>query len=322
MCGVVKRSSLAAVALASLVIVAPVDASGSAADLGSCEYVEAGPPGPVGNRLEVVASSSQLEIFRKGERILVRSPGSNCGKVTATVTNLDAIVLRGESVVIDERGGLFAPGAGGERGEGEIEISVYGERLILEGTPRRDGIAAATLADGQIAIDVNHGSEGPSDYDIGLGEGIPKVLMLKGAEGADGVDATKLTGMGDPWLKHVIRLFGDDGDDVILGGAGAEFRISDGRGDDLVRAGAGDDSVTLGRGRDTVYGGTGDDEISYDVFERFTGTPADPSDRLFGGLGNDYLGDVNRHSDLLRCGPGHDRAEPESHDRPAADCER
>jgi hypothetical protein len=314
------RSFLTATTLAALGVVAPASVSGSFAEFASCEYVEAGPPGPVGNRLEIAAFASQLEMFRKGERIMVRSPGTNCARFAPTVTNVDAIVLRGESIVIDERGGLFAPGA--SRGKGTIEISVYGSRVALEGTPGRDGIAAATLADGHIAIDVNRGNGSVPDYDLDLRQGIPKVLMLKGVEGPDRLDATKLTGMGDAGLKHVLRLFGDDGDDTILGGDGAEFRVSDGRGDDLVRTGAGDDSITLGRGHDTVYGGSGDDDISYDVFERFTGTPPDPSDRLFGGAGDDYLSDVNRHSDLLRCGPGHDRAEPEPHDRPAADCER
>ncbi|HET7506808.1 MAG TPA: calcium-binding protein [Solirubrobacterales bacterium] len=317
----IRLGLFAAVACVVATMTAATAVSGSSSEVDSCEYVEAGSPGPAGNRLEVSSTFSELEIFRKGDRIVVRAPGVHCIGGPATVSNLDSIVLRGENVVIDERGGLFAPGASGEGGGAEIEIAVYSKRLTLEGRPRADSIAAATLGNGQVSVDVDRDAAS-SDWDIALREGIPALLMLKGAEGPDRVDAKRLTGMGDAHLEHVIRLFGEDGDDTILGGPGAEFRISDGRGDDLVRSGPGNDSVTLGRGHDRVYGGGGDDEISYDVYERFTGTPADPSDRLFGGPGDDYLGDLNRHSDLLRCGPGRDRVEPESKDRPAADCER
>jgi Ca2+-binding RTX toxin-like protein len=281
-----------------------------------CELVDAGPSGPQGNVLRVVVDG-ELGIYRgSGGRILLHYVGPRCpGPVT--VRDIDRIELAGSSVEVSEAHGRFAPGGAGS----QIEIHVRTERLEYTGTSGDSRIVAATLGNGQVALDLNGRSGERPDFDLFDSGKRPAVLRIAGGMGDDLIDARRLTGMGDPQLRRRIRLEGNAGDDTLLGSPGVEWRLKDGGGDDLIRTGGGDDEVSLGRGRDTVYGGTGDDVISYDAFERFTGTPPDPSDRLFAGPGDDLLSDLNRHSDLIRCGPGRDHVAPERRDHPAADCE-
>lgn len=306
-------AALASTCLAAGGGAAPIDAH--------CTLVEAGASGPAGNRLEIV-TAGELNVFRgRGDRISVSYAGPACTGGPFTVHNVDSMVLEGSPVAVYEDRGRFAPGATPEGPGSEIEILARTKRIEYDGTPRADGIVAATLADGRVALDLNRGV-GSSDFDLVVLGGILNLLRVKGGEGDDVIDARRLTGMGDPQLQRRIRLDADEGDDTVLGSAGVEWRLKDGPGDDLVRTGGGGDEVSMGRGRDTVYGGPGADFISYDVFERFTGSPPDPPDRLFGGPGNDLIGDVNRHSDVIRCGPGRDRVIPEPRDHPAADCER
>ena len=151
---------------------------------------------------------------------------------------------------------------------------------------------------------------------------LPNLLRIYGGSGSDMIDARRVRRIGDRKERHKLWLVGERGRDTIIGSPRAEQRIEDGAGDDLVRAGGGDDDVWMGLGHDLVFGGGGDDELGYTVYERFGGIPPDYPDRIFGGPGNDRLEDFNRHSDLLRCGPGHDEAQRGRHDHPGADCEK
>lgn len=278
--------------------------------------IETGSPGPTGNVLRVVVDG-ELGVYRgSGGRILLHYVGPRCSGPVA-VRNVDRIELAGSPVEVSEAHGRFAPGASGS----EIEIHVSTDRLEYTGTSGNSRIAAATLGNGQVALDFDRGPGARPNYDLFVSNGRPAVLRIAGGRGDDLIDARRLTGMGDPQLHRRIRLEGNAGDDTLFGSPNVEWRLKDGGGDDIVRTGDGDDEVSLGRGRDQVYGGAGDDVISYDVFERFTGTPSDPSDRLFAGRGDDLLSDRNQHTDLIRCGPGRDHVAPERHDHPAADCE-
>lgn len=307
--------------LALLALACP--AAGSSAPFTSerCELVEAGPPGPPGNVLRVVVDG-ELGVYRGGGgRILLHYVGPRCPD-PVTVRDVDRMELAGSPVEVSEAHGRLAPGASLEESGSEIKIHVRTDRLEYTGTSGDSRIAAATLSNGQVALDLDRRPREQPDYDLFDSNGRPVVLRVAGGRGDDLIDARHLTGMGDPQLHRRIRLEGNAGDDTLLGSPNVEWRLKDGGGDDLVRTGGGDDEVSLGRGRDTVYGGAGEDVISYDVFERFTGTPPDPSDRLFAGRGDDLLSDRNRHSDLIRCGPGRDHVAPERRDHPAADCER
>ncbi|HEV2858355.1 MAG TPA: calcium-binding protein [Solirubrobacterales bacterium] len=296
-----------------------------------CRYVEAGPPGPRGNKLVVFNRSGGIRIRRKGREIrVVNLFMGRCTGGQPTVDNLDRIVLRvtkkppeSEPVRIDLRGGPFQPGATPEPSRDQIEILADGFALEVEGEKGADAMVARTLGGGHIGVDLDGAAHNQRrDYEIVVPRS-PYALKLIGGRGRDRLDTRGITNMGDHRQRHVIRLYGKHGSDLILGGPRDEWRIEDGAGDDLVRTGGGDDEVLLGRGHDTVFGGRGRDSLYFAVYERFAGLdPTDMSDRVFGGPGADRLSDENRHRDVLRCGSGIDEFETEPRDRPGADCER
>jgi hypothetical protein len=287
-----------------------------------CEYVEAGPPGPRGNRLVVWRRNGVYSIQREGKRIVVAGRDFGCRQ--ATIHNVDRILLRAdhETVSVSERRGAFAPGATRERSGSEIEIHADVPQLEWIGSKGRDRVGVRTLSRGRVGLQLDAAADGAiPDYDVIL-PGPPKALRLLAGHGADRLSSRGLTTMGDPGLYHVIRLFGEQGDDTLLGGPRGEWRLEDGAGDDLVVTGGGHDEVALGLGHDTVFAGGGSDNVYYAVYHGGSNTTRpDVPDRLFGGTGNDLLSDENRHRDLLDCGPGHDIALRERHDRPRRNCE-
>jgi hypothetical protein len=106
------------------------------------------------------------------------------------------------------------------------------------------------------------------------------------------------------------RITGSRRDDTIGGRAGDDCLF--GRaGDDLLFGGNGDDNVDGGRGDDLLRGDAGDDRL----FDR------SGEDRLEAGPGNDRLDARDGHRDIVRCGPGHDRARVDRVDS-VAGCER
>jgi cysteinyl-tRNA synthetase, unknown class len=90
------------------------------------------------------------------------------------------------------------------------------------------------------------------------------------------------------------RLLGSAANDVINGGAGADY-LAGNRGNDVIRAGAGNDIVYGEWGRDYIDGGDGNDILWGN----------DNNDTLLGGAGDDRLvGD--RGNDQLTGGAGQD----------------
>jgi hypothetical protein len=308
----------AAIAGCLVLLALAFPAAGGTAALTSerCEVVEAGPSGPTGNVLRVEVDG-ELDVYRSsGGRIRLHYVGPRCSG-PIRIGDIDRMVLAGSPVEVSEADGRFAPGAS----RSEVEIHVSTDRLGYAGTSGNSRISAATLSSGQVALDVDRRPGGKPAYDL-FADRRPVVLRIAGGRGDDLIDVRRLTGMGDTQLHRRTRLEGNAGADTLLGSPEVEWRLKDGGGDDLVRTGGGDDEISLGRGRDIVYGGTGDDVISYDVIVRSAGTPTDRGDRLFAGPGDDLLSDLNKHSDLIHCGPGRDHVAPERHDLPAADCER
>ena len=112
--------------------------------------------------------------------------------------------------------------------------------------------------------------------------------------GTDGPDTLTGTGGGDV-------IFGRAGTDTIRGGDGHDCLIG-GRGNDTLRGENGNDRLTGGPGADTLVGGKGLN--AYDA-----------------GSGNDIVISLNGRVELVRCGPGNDRATVDRRDR-VSGCER
>lgn len=307
-----------AVALLAVLGLTATDAGSAAVPGERCEYVEAGPLGPQGNRFVVEGGEPWLN--RKGDEIVLHEgPLGRCSGPRPTVHNIDRIVLRGDWPTIGERSGRFAPGATHEHSGSEIEIDVYGEALAVHGGNGRDSIRARSLAEGTVALNLNTGADGLApDYDVRLIGAVPTEVRIDGESGDDLIDARRLAPIGDnAHLRHRVRLVGGSGDDTIFGSPGEDRRLEDGPGDDRVRAGDGDDYIEFGPGRDTIYGEGGDDALYAEIYRRHRRIP-DPPDRLYGGPGADVIGDGNLRTDLIWCGSGLDLIDREPRDRQAS----
>jgi hypothetical protein len=101
--------------------------------------------------------------------------------------------------------------------------------------------------------------------------------------------------------RFADHLSGRAGDDCLIGRGG----------DDVLDGGDGNDSVDGGRGDDLVRGAAGDDRLD----------GGSGKDRFEGGPGNDRLDAVDGKRDVVRCGPGRDRARVDRADS-VAGCER
>jgi Ca2+-binding RTX toxin-like protein len=180
-----------------------------------------------------------------------------CG--AATTTNTDSISIRGatrtsETLIIDQRGGFFGPGATPESNTPEIEISTNlgdaTDRVIIYGTEGDDFMAAgqngvATSSDGDVDI-----TFAPNTFNL-------EFHMLGGN---DHVDARGTGGAGLIFLGPVV-ITGGEGDEPLLRGGSANDVIDGGPGDDLIDAQNGDDVLRGGDGHDKITGGGGNDTI-------------------------------------------------------------
>jgi Ca2+-binding RTX toxin-like protein len=190
-----------------------------------------------------------------------------CG--AATTTTVDSISIKGqvgtnETLILDQRGGFFGPGATPEFNTSEIEIATdlgdTTDRVIIYGTEGADFMAAgqfgvATSSDGDVDITFN-----PTAFNL-------EVHLLGGDDHFDG------RGTGGAGLKFLgpIVLTGGAGNETLLRGGAGPDRIDGGLGDDLLDAqesddvldgGPGNDTMTAGGGNDTLTGGAGIDEFN------------------------------------------------------------
>ncbi|MBM79654.1 MAG: hypothetical protein CMJ78_03545 [Planctomycetaceae bacterium] len=121
-------------------------------------------------------------------------------------------------------------------------------------------------------------------------------LSIIGGAGNDTIDARR--------LRHPIRAFGNDGDDVLLGGRSDDW-LSGGDGADFINGRGGSDEITVDAGNDSIRGGMGDDNIQDGAGNDFLAGQAG-HDVLDGGIGDDFLRGGIGHDQLVG-GEGFDR---------------
>jgi Ca2+-binding RTX toxin-like protein len=237
------------------------------------------------------ASTATLVIV--GDAIWFGETPKPCG--AATTTNTDSITIRGatrtsETLIIDQRGGFFGPGATPESNVPEIEIFTNlgdtTDRVIIYGTESDDYMAAgqngvATSSDGDVDITFS-----PNTFNI-------EFHMLGGN---DHVDARGTGGAGLLFLGPLV-ITGGEGDDPLLRGGSANDVIDGGPGDDLldaqngddvVRGGPGNDKLTAGGGNDTIDGGPGSDTMNgNDGDDTFLAQDGEADAQISGGAGFD-----------------------------------
>jgi Ca2+-binding RTX toxin-like protein len=333
--------------IAALVICALVPSASQASPRSlRCEYVEAEPPGPADNVIEI-AGNDNVQVRREGDLVLVGSSAANgprqfeeisCG-AEATVTNVDRIVYRGERVsgnvehqfLLDLRQGALAPGATPEAEDSEIEVEVVlppqhaaRPRVQLLTGEGPDSIEFHGGA-GRLAVSLEPWpsqrpwpSGGTPDADL-LVDAPPRTVELKVHTGGDG---DVLDGRGLDRHRGLVRsvlLAGDEGKDTLLGTERAD-QLQGGAGPDRLYGRGGHDNLYPSAGEDSTSGGPGDDFISGG---RGSPEPDIQPDLYYGGSGDDYIDARAGGRDRIGCGTGHDEATADREDELVDDaCER
>jgi len=258
-----------------------------------CRYVQAGPAGPQGNRIEIrvrVPEESIVVRVAAGGAIKVaddkRMKPMRCRGGKPTVGNIDQIVYRAKRsagstnfTVVDPN--RFAPGATPpEEGGSGIDFSVSGKAIIFGviGTEGDDTVYIGDVG-GTKAIDMLVDEEAGHPEDVRIKAKLTTILV-NGEGGNDIFVANgKFSNITDPLTKASVSLYGGGGDDVLVGGSGPDY-IDGGSGADGLRGGPGDDTLFGGPGTDTFFGEGGRDEIDA----------------------------IDRKGEVLDCGPGKDLA--------------
>ena len=154
-----------------------------------------------------------------------------------------------------------------------VEASVDAGTLRITGSPSADRIALRLSAADSNQLQVDVGDNGTADFTFN--RGTFAAIDVRAGNGADTVRIDQVNGIFT--TSEATRMYGQNGDDSLHGGTGAEVFVG-GRGDDVVDGNAGADTAFLGSGDDTFVWDQGDGS---DVVEGASG-----SDTLvFNGFG-------------------------------------
>ena len=257
-----KLALLAAISFATFAAAAP------AASAESCTY-DAGTKAITA----AVTPGAQATLVVSGGAIHFGATPVACG--AATTTNTNSISIAGsagmnETLTLDQRGGMFAPGAATESNIPEIEITTTlgdaTDTVVVYGTEGNDFMAAGQFGfiwtmDGDVDVTFSPSAFrlevhnlGGDDYFNGRGEGGAGLHFLGPITGTGGEgNESLLRGSSEPDV-----LDGGPGNDVVQGQESADV-ITGGPGNDTIGAGEGADTVTGGAGLDSYAGSSGDD---------------------------------------------------------------
>jgi Ca2+-binding RTX toxin-like protein len=237
-----------------------------------------------------ITTGSQATLVVSGGQLWFGAIPAQCG--AATTANTDSISITGgagtnETLILDQRGGFFGPGATPEANLSEIEIATAlgdtTDRVVVYGTEGPDYMAAgqngfATSADGDVDITFSPSAFqlevhllGGDDYFNGRGESGAGLHFLG-----------PIVATGGPGNESLIRgsseadtLDGGPGNDVLRGQEGADTLIG-GEGNDDLGGGGENDTMTGGPGLDVFAGSSGDDSIFADDDEADTNINGGP----------------------------------------------
>jgi Ca2+-binding RTX toxin-like protein len=218
-----------------------------------------------------------------------------CG--SATTANTDSIAVSGpagstERLVVDQSGGLFAPGATTETtGSAEIEMALdlgdAADQVVVIGGAGND-----TLAAGANGLSMN----ADGDLDVTFAT-FPGTIELRGGGGVNFLSGRGGFGAGLAYPGRLVLVAGDLGDEI--NGAGLGDVIVGGAGNDTVQAFGGDDTISGNGGNDFLNGSDGNDTI----------VGGAGADNFVGGFDNDTLfADDDEADTQINGGPGSDTA--------------
>jgi Ca2+-binding RTX toxin-like protein len=180
--------------------------------------------------------------------------------------------------------------------------SLEGGLLTVEGTNASDRIALRLQAGQPGILEVDIGDDGSADFSFDRAD-IAKIVINAG-NGGDSVRIDEINGIFSDSIPTTID--GGNGNDRLVGGAGAGTVLGGNGNDSLIGGGAGtlsggngDDTLAGGSGAETLLGGNGDDSIDgnrgNDVAfmgnggDTFIWDPGDGSDTVEGQNGRDTM---------------------------------
>lgn len=168
---------------------------------------------------------------------------------------------------------------------------------LADGSPhvviiQDDGVAgngiSQVIIDGAVSvfpvptttIVINGGDLADSISVTSLDSSFTGEIIINGNAGNDSIDVSA--------VSLATTLTGGLGDDLLIGGAAADF-LNGGSGDDTAAGNAGNDTINGGSGRDSLDGGEGDDTVSGQGSSGDVLTGGSGNDRVDGGAGVDTI---------------------------------
>ncbi|MGD8475608.1 MAG: matrixin family metalloprotease, partial [Burkholderiales bacterium] len=219
-----------------------------------------------GEDLIVVSTGARAEFFLAADVDTIRSVGTDLADhfvvkagVAGLVQNIELFSGGGDDVIE-----LFADDTGTTLTS--LLIDAEGGNDYIRVDPGLLGMAAPDAV--------------PPAYVVRGGSGDDRIKLAKSADedAASSIESYNYTG---------VFLYGDDGDDIIMGHSGADI-VDGGEGDDTIMTyrgadeisgGGGNDFIVSGSGADRVWGDDGNDQI----------VAGGGADEVYGGKGNDVL---------------------------------
>jgi hypothetical protein len=183
--------------------------------------------------------------------------------VQATPTNTDLVQVKAsvnpaayQHIVVDERNGIFGPGATPEPNEDRIYLQLLtgsgGDRLTVLGGSGSDWMNLHTGSGLSIGAKIDMDYDGDDD----LSMTIPAVVRVDGGLAGDLINASGATSYAVELFggKNNDYLYGGPNEDYIDGGSGNDQLLSkgDGRHDTVDGGSDGDDTATVDYGLDTT----------------------------------------------------------------------
>jgi Ca2+-binding RTX toxin-like protein len=197
--------------------------------------------------------SENFDVVANGERVLFFR---NIGTITMDLDNVETIEVNAlggsDNTIVHDLSGTDAKHVdinlagviGGTTGDGQADS------VTADGTNSSDSITV-TAVGSQIEVQglaadltIDHADDGDK-------------LTINGLAGDDIIDASSL-----PVGAVGLALSGDEGDDVLLGGASNDTVLG-GAGGDVLFGNDGDDTITGGLGDDIAFGGAGNDTFRF-----------------------------------------------------------
>jgi Ca2+-binding RTX toxin-like protein len=242
-----RLAALAALCAAAVLV------NAAAAQAESCVYDDAAK-----TVTATITPGGQATLVVSGGALWFGAVPAPCG--AATTGNTDSISISGsvgtnEVLTLDQRGGVFGPGATAEFNVSEIEIATAlgdgTDRIIVYGTEGPD-----SMSPGQLGMSLN--TDG--DVDVTFSPGIFP-LEIHGLGGNDYINGRGQGGAGLHFLGPLV-VTGGEGDDQLLRGSSEPDVIDGGPGNDTLDGQEGADTMTGGAGNDTISAGGGNDTMT------------------------------------------------------------